>query len=313
MKPSRSLVLLVASLLSSAAACATTERVEIEKKPGVDNSSTIPAVADAIAFCTSLCDRQQACDQALDHQTCKNNCENLNAATFPKLRGEVVNLIVECFGAKDCKTVLTGDVVGTCADEAVASVAPSAAASQYCEALDAAKKKCGSSTSAKATCLNQAKLYDEKRLPRRRTAPGARATRLTRASAPPSERLAPPAPALVGRAARAARPARPARPDRADSSGSSGSSASCQGQFADLASCQTCAEGSCCTAAAQCAADSTCRGLMRVCSYEYASSTGSSSYCSQYLSSAPSSSRSLLDAYFACASSSCTSGCASAY
>jgi len=64
-------------------------------------------------------------DKALDHQTCKNACTNSYAAVFPKLREDVVELIVGCFDAKDCKTVLGGDVVGSCVSDAVASVAPS--------------------------------------------------------------------------------------------------------------------------------------------------------------------------------------------
>ena len=79
---------------------------------------------------------------------------------FPKLRQDVVDLIVECFDAKDCKTVLEGSVVGTCAEEAVASVAPSGEATAFCDSLSAAKKKCGNTTT-KATCLDQAKLYSD--------------------------------------------------------------------------------------------------------------------------------------------------------
>jgi len=77
-------------------------------------------VRDAASFCAALCDREQQCDKALDHQTCKNACTNSYAAVFPKLREDVVELIVGCFDAKDCKTVLGGDVVGSCVSDAVA-------------------------------------------------------------------------------------------------------------------------------------------------------------------------------------------------
>src|SRR5688572_13962277 len=145
-------------------ACADSERVEYVKKPAQEESGTVPpasnATVSAESFCTSLCDRQQSCDKGLDHQTCKNTCTNHNAAVFPKLREDVVGLIVECFGNKDCKTVLQGDVVNTCASEAVASVAPSPSAKTYCEKYSDAKKKCGTTVTT-ATCLNSAKLYDD--------------------------------------------------------------------------------------------------------------------------------------------------------
>jgi hypothetical protein len=126
-------------------------------RPAVATSGNYPT---ADAFCAKYCGRVQACDNAADTQTCTNSCVNTSAAVFPKLRPDVVDAIAACFDAKDCKAVLGGSVVGACANEAVASVAPSAVASQYCDELDAAGKKCGKPRD-KASCLNTAKLYND--------------------------------------------------------------------------------------------------------------------------------------------------------
>src|SRR5689334_20326204 len=81
---------------------------------------------DTAAFCNNLCTRVTTCDHTADQTTCSNSCKNKNAATFPKLRTDIVGLLTDCINNKDCKTVTstTADVVGTCASEAVASVAP---------------------------------------------------------------------------------------------------------------------------------------------------------------------------------------------
>ena len=109
-----------------------------------DEAGTSPAVTDAGSFCQAMCHRVQSCDASLDTQTCENQCTNTNAAVFPRLRTDVVNLIVGCFDSKDCKTVLGGGFVGACTADAIASVAPSAAASAFCDALSSAKKTCRS-------------------------------------------------------------------------------------------------------------------------------------------------------------------------
>ena len=149
----------------SVAACATTEKVTIADggSPATgETSETVPAVTDAASFCSAMCGRVQACDKSLDTQTCENECTNGNAAVFPRLRSDVVDLIVECFDGKDCKTVLGGGFVAACTADAIATVAPSPAASSFCEALSSAKKTCSGATSqTKADCLNGAKLYGD--------------------------------------------------------------------------------------------------------------------------------------------------------
>lgn len=137
------------------AACATSA----SDVPGSDTTST----PDAAAFCGGYCKRLVACDNTKDEQTCENTCKNLNAAIFPKLRADVVGKISSCINAKDCKTVLGSDVVGTCSAEAVASVAPSETATKFCNDLNTIYTKCGR-TLDKAKCLERAKLYNDKAL-----------------------------------------------------------------------------------------------------------------------------------------------------
>jgi hypothetical protein len=132
--------------------------------PNVDNpnagTSGTASAPDAEKFCGTFCDRTVGCDDTRDEQTCKNACANQNAAIFPKLRADVVGLIEDCLTGKDCRTVLSSDVISTCQGEAVASVAPSAAAIDLCDALTAAETKCGH-TGGKAQCLDMAKLYND--------------------------------------------------------------------------------------------------------------------------------------------------------
>ena len=96
----------------SVVACATSDHVIVSDggaPASGDTSQTVPAVTDAASFCGAMCGRVQACDKAVDTQTCENECTNGNAAVFPRLRRDVVELIVGCFDKKDCKTVLGGE------------------------------------------------------------------------------------------------------------------------------------------------------------------------------------------------------------
>lgn len=270
-----------------AAGCAGTEHVYIDetKKPD-PASATLPAeaTADAASFCGSLCGRQEACDTSLDVQTCKNSCTNGYAAVFPKLRQDVVGLIVDCFDAKDCKTVLEGSVVATCAEEAVASVAPSQQATAFCDSLASAKKKCGSTTT-KAACLDQAKLYSDPTIAEAANCADRPCTEIDRCVAATFGELS----------------------STGTSTTKKPATNECTNQFSDLGSCQSCAEGACCAEAAACAQDSYCRSYMATCQD---ASGRTYSECTQMLQyNLPSTSRQLLGAYYSCASSSCSSSC----
>jgi hypothetical protein len=113
------------------------------------------------SFCGRYCDRVSSCDNAKDNQTCSDACSNQNAATVPKLRGDVVDLISKCLDSEDCKTVLSTNVVGTCANEAAAQVAPSTTATTFCDAYASSSTKCGTGSRDKAQCLTRAKLYND--------------------------------------------------------------------------------------------------------------------------------------------------------
>ncbi len=115
------------------------------------------SVAD---FCASYCKKLNTCDTTRDAQTCTNSCGNKYAATLPKIRGDVVGLMETCFQNKDCMSVLKGNSISNCASEASASIAPSDAATGFCNAFVAAESKCGR-TKDKAKCLNEAKLYTD--------------------------------------------------------------------------------------------------------------------------------------------------------
>lgn len=264
----------------SIVACAQSDHVVIgDRGAGIVADPTAPRVTDASSFCAAMCHRVQSCDTSTDSQTCENQCTNGNAAVFPRLRSDVVQLIVSCFDGKDCKTVLGGGFVGACTSDAIASVAPSAAASSFCDALATAKKTCsGGTSSTKADCLNSAKLYDDQAI-------GQAQNCVKRGCSEIDTCVSAVFGSLGGSSAK--------KPP---------SGGSCSGQFGDLGSCSSCAESSCCAEATACYADSRCHDIAMAC---LSGGTGST-VCSQAYSSAPTSSQSLASKLFGCSQSKCT-------
>lgn len=112
------------------------------------------------SFCDSLCAKYSSCDTSTDVGTCHAACTNENAVMAPKLRPEYINAVASCFATKDCATVLTSGAVSSCADQASASLAPSAAGTSFCTAMQNAATKCGSSLNV-ATCLTISKQYND--------------------------------------------------------------------------------------------------------------------------------------------------------
>lgn len=283
------IALLSAAFLASlsVAACATSDKVTTVNRSGApaegDTSGTVPAVTDAASFCSAMCSRVQACDKSLDTQTCENECTNGNAAVFPRLRADVVDLIVECFDGKDCKTVLGGGFVGACTADAIATVAPSAAASDFCEALSTAKKSCSVTAQSKAECLNGAKLYGDAAI--------AQAQNCVKRGCSEIDTCVSAVFGSLGGGTSTKPP--------------TSNGGSCSGKFSDLGSCSTCAESSCCAEGTACYADSSCRAIARAC---LTSGTGSAS-CSQAYSAASPSTQSLLSTFFGCGQSKCASTC----
>jgi hypothetical protein len=267
-------------------ACAGSDQVVFGKSGAPasgDTSQTVPSVTDAASFCAAMCAREQACDKGVDTQTCENTCTNANSAVFPRLRSDVVDLVVSCFDGKDCKTVLDGEFLGACTADAIATVAPSAAAASFCDALASAKKSCsGSQATTKAACLNSAKLYDDLAITQAQNCVKRSCTEIDTCVA-----------AVFG------------------SLGGSGATAttttggSCSGRFTDLGSCTTCAQTSCCTEATACYGDAQCASIVHACYTQGTSSTG----CSQAYSAASSTSQQRASTFFSCSSSSCASTC----
>jgi hypothetical protein len=276
--------LLVSSL--STAACATSDHVVVSDGglPSADTSQTVPSTTDASSFCTAMCNRIQSCDNSTDSQTCENQCTNGNAAVFPRLRTDVVNLIVSCFDGKDCKTVLGGGFVGACTADAIASVAPSAAASKFCDALSTAKNSCsGGSSTTKAACLDSAKLYGDSAI--------AQAQNCVKRGCSEIDTCVGAVFGSLGGAG--------------SSSTTTTTGSSCSSSFTDLGSCTACAQTTCCSETTACYADSQCRAVAQACLSGGTSSTA----CSNVYGSASPSSRSLADTLFTCSQSCASSGC----
>lgn len=240
-------------------------------RPATSTSGNYPT---ADAFCGKYCGRVQTCDNATDEQTCTNACVNANAAVFPKLRPDVVDAIASCFDEKDCKTVLGGGAIATCASEAVASVAPSSVATEYCDELDAAAKKCGKSRD-KASCLNTAKLYNDTALT------GARAC-AQKACADIDTCVSA---ALGGFGKTTTTPT----PD-------AGTTTSCSlTGSTGIAACDQCLRESCCSQANACFANSSCRSVISC-----VNSCGGGSTCMQQCFSSYPSGASLASSLYSC-------------
>jgi len=281
------IAVLSALLLSSLsiAACATSDHVIVGDggAPAAQTSQTIPSVDDAASFCSAMCSRIQTCDKSTDSQTCENQCTNGNAAVFPRLRTDVVDLIVSCFDGKDCKTVLGGEFVGACTADAIASVAPSAAASTFCDALSTAKKSCsGSSSTTKAACLDSAKLYGDAAI--------AQAQNCVKRGCSEIDTCVSAVFGSLGGVGSTT-----TKPD---------TTTSCSGNFTDLGSCTTCAQTSCCAEATACYADSDCHAIAQEC---LSSGGTATSACSQAYSAASTSAQQLASSLLSCSQSKCSS------
>jgi hypothetical protein len=270
-------------------ACAASDHAIVEGGPASGTSPTDPAtsVTDAASFCKAMCGREQTCDMSLDTQTCENTCSNTNAAVFPRLRTDVVNLIVGCFDDKDCKTVLGGGFVGACTADAIASVAPSAAAATFCDALATAKNKCsGEEASTKAQCLDSAKLYGDDAIAQAQNCVMRGCSEIDSCVAAVFGSLGGTTGTDIGTGT------------------DGGATTSCSGKFSGLGSCETCAETSCCTETTSCYADASCRNIVDSCVNSGTSSTA----CSSAYSGSTTASQQLASTVFSCTQSKCTSG-----
>src|SRR5688572_16043268 len=144
--------------LLALAGCLGADANDATPGKGGGNNTTTSATNGNTQLCDDFCGKLNTCDNTNDSDTCGNLCKNSLASTLPKLREEIVSSISQCLQEKDCNTVLNKDPIATCAAEAVASAAPSADATAFCDALYKARTKCGD-TSNKAACLSNSKLF----------------------------------------------------------------------------------------------------------------------------------------------------------
>jgi hypothetical protein len=119
--------------------------------------------ANVSSYCSTVCNRLNECDSTEDAQTCTRSCENSLAAVGPKLRGEYLNRIQQCFTQKDCANILSGDAHDDCEDEAVAALAPTSTGTAFCDGYSNVATRCGSSLD-KADCLDDTKLFNDSAL-----------------------------------------------------------------------------------------------------------------------------------------------------
>lgn len=116
-------------------------------------SSTLSA-----GYCESRCAKLEECDPSRDRQTCTASCENELAARGPKLRPEYLSYLESCVVAEQCESVQSGDAEALCAEEASASLAPTAAGVAFCDVLAAVADGCELSAD-KDVCLETVQPY----------------------------------------------------------------------------------------------------------------------------------------------------------
>jgi hypothetical protein len=80
----------------------------------------------------------------------------------------------------------------------------------------------------------------------------------------------------------------------------------CAGRFDDLGACRTCAESKCCTEAALCDADASCRKHMAACQQN---GGGTYADCTAQVDAEPDATQATLRAYYACAFTACGPDC----
>lgn len=124
------------------------------------SSTAARSPADVATFCDRLCGRISSCDSTLDVGTCKNQCANQNP-TLGKIRGDVVTSVESCVARKDCRTVLSDQLLPTCLAEARASIAPLQATASFCSAMETSAKQCGKGDFDRAGCLEFFKTFAE--------------------------------------------------------------------------------------------------------------------------------------------------------
>jgi hypothetical protein len=112
-------------------------------------------------YCESYCEQSHDCDQSINEQTCTNSCNNDFAALGPKLRTDFLKSISECVAQQDCATILAGDALSDCSEEAAATLSPSSSGTAFCSAYEKAVEKCDDRDFDKAACFEQSKAFSD--------------------------------------------------------------------------------------------------------------------------------------------------------
>jgi hypothetical protein len=99
---------------------------------GMQTMTNMPA--EVRSFCGTLCQRTRVCDTSRDEAICLETCANTNASIVPKLRADVLAEAVQCLVAKDCASILMGNVANGCFKQAIAAASPSPGVPSFCTA-----------------------------------------------------------------------------------------------------------------------------------------------------------------------------------
>ena len=116
--------------------------------------------ASASDYCGAYCARVNQCDSTQSVSACNSQCTSVNAVSMPKLRADVVAASESCEKNAACSSILDGSAQRTCVQSSVAAIAPSGAATAFCQAYGDAASKCGNSVD-QAQCLDAAKPFTD--------------------------------------------------------------------------------------------------------------------------------------------------------
>jgi hypothetical protein len=107
-------------------------------------------------YCARRCAREHICITSTDESTCVAKCKNDGAASGTKLRGDYLAGINTCLDGVDCAKWATEQA--KCPAVSRASIAPTQAVQDFCNALIKKQTDCSTLPANLALCLESVKI-----------------------------------------------------------------------------------------------------------------------------------------------------------
>jgi hypothetical protein len=119
--------------------------------------------------CDAACERLQVCDSDVDIVECANDCKSAAAEIGPRLSTAFYAELDACIAEANCVQLAVMPIAQACQREAAAQLAPSGAARELCDAVEASIQMCVGITVGTAACLDSVKIFSDSALRAART------------------------------------------------------------------------------------------------------------------------------------------------